>query len=326
MSNDSFTEVTNQSWLSRLTGAITGVLFGGVLFLISFPLLWWNEGRAVRTAIGIEEAGGSVVSVSADKVDPSQDKKLVHATGIATTTETLSDPQFGISEKAIKLRRKVDMYQWIEKQSTETRKRFGGGTEKTTTYTYAKDWTDKAIASKNFKKPEGHSNPDMRYDTRVVTAHMVTLGAMKLPSGLKDQMNGFEAIALDDKCIEKLPADCKKQAVLDNDRLYMPGGAKEPAPDPTKPEIGDLRISFEVVRPAEVSVMARQIDDTFEPWQSSEGGSVDKLMAGVVSPENMIGAMESQNTVLTWILRGVGFLLMFFGLALVFSPLVGWHA
>ncbi len=322
MSNDSFTEVTSQSWFSRLTGAITGVLFGIVLFLISFPLLWWNEGRAVHTAKGLKEAGGTVASVSAEKVDPAQDKKLVYATGMATTTETLSDSQFGISEKAIKLRRSVAMYQWTEKQSSETQKKFGGGTETKTTYAYAKQWTDKPIDSKKFKMPDGHSNPDMRYETREVTAKLVTLGAMKLPAGLKGQMNAFEAIALDDKNIAKLPEDCKKQVVLENNRLYLPGSARQPAPDPSKPEIGDLRISFEVVRPGEVSVMARQIGDTFEPWQSSTGSSVENLMAGVVSPENMIGAMESQNNVLTWILRGVGFLLMFFGLALVFSPLV----
>ena len=64
MSNDSFSEFSSQSWLSRLGGAIKGVLIGIVLFLISFPLLWWNEGRAVKTAKGLQEAGGSVVSVS----------------------------------------------------------------------------------------------------------------------------------------------------------------------------------------------------------------------------------------------------------------------
>ena len=49
MSQDRFTEVTSQSWLSRIGGAIKGVLMGFVLFILAFPLLFWNEGRAVTT-------------------------------------------------------------------------------------------------------------------------------------------------------------------------------------------------------------------------------------------------------------------------------------
>ena len=67
--------------------------------------------------------------------------------------------------------------------------------------------------------------------------------------------------------------------------------------------------------------MARQIGDTFEPWQSSTGSTIERLMPGTVSPENMIGAMESENATLTWILRGVGFVLMALGIGLVFGPL-----
>ena len=53
MSDDSFSEITSESWFGRLASAIKGVLIGIVLFVIAFPLLWWNEGRAVRTAKGL---------------------------------------------------------------------------------------------------------------------------------------------------------------------------------------------------------------------------------------------------------------------------------
>ena len=89
--SDSFSEVTSQSWFSRLGNAIKGVLLGIILFVVAFPLLWWNEGRAVKTAKGLKEAGGAVVSVSADKVDPAHDQQLVHLTAEAATEETLSD-------------------------------------------------------------------------------------------------------------------------------------------------------------------------------------------------------------------------------------------
>lgn len=181
MSNDSFSEFTSESWFGRLGGAIKGVLIGIVLFVISFPLLWWNEGRAVKTAKGLTEAGGSVVSVTADQVDAANDRKLVHMTALATTDEILHDPEFAVSVPAIRLRRKAEMYQWHQKESSETRKKFGGGSETITTYDYQKKWSSHVIDSSGFKHSEGHVNPaNMRFQNQEETAKLVKFGAFKL--------------------------------------------------------------------------------------------------------------------------------------------------
>ena len=42
------TEVSVESWGSRLGGAFKGILVGIILFILAFPLLFWNEGRAER--------------------------------------------------------------------------------------------------------------------------------------------------------------------------------------------------------------------------------------------------------------------------------------
>jgi len=64
-------------------------------------------------------------------------------------------------------------------------------------------------------------------------------------------------------------------------------------------------------------IIARQLGDTFESWTSQNGESIERLMPGEVSADNMVGQMEAENTHLTWILRLVGFLLMAFGIGLV---------
>ena len=63
MAADTFRTVSSESWFSRLAGSIKSVLVGIVLFLVAFPLLIWNEGRAVQTAKSLREGASHVVSV-----------------------------------------------------------------------------------------------------------------------------------------------------------------------------------------------------------------------------------------------------------------------
>ena len=51
MNEEKFTEVSYTSWGQRIKNAITGILLGLVFFLCAFPLLFWNEGRAVKNGI-----------------------------------------------------------------------------------------------------------------------------------------------------------------------------------------------------------------------------------------------------------------------------------
>ena len=48
MSEESFTDVSHTSWGGRIKTSFKGLLFGLILFLGAFPLLFWNEGRAIN--------------------------------------------------------------------------------------------------------------------------------------------------------------------------------------------------------------------------------------------------------------------------------------
>src|SRR5678815_3264055 len=152
MGDGGFTEVTSQGWVSRLMESIKGVLVGGAFFVGAFPLLVWNEGRAVTTARSLEEGAGVVVSVPADAVARGNEGKLVHVSGQATTTQTLADPEFAVSAPALRLRRTVEVYQWKEHEKSEKRNKLGGGTETVRTYTYSKEWDDDLVNSGSFRE------------------------------------------------------------------------------------------------------------------------------------------------------------------------------
>ena len=46
--SDEFVEVTSEGWGSRIMESIKGILVGIVLFVAAFPLLFLNEGCAVK--------------------------------------------------------------------------------------------------------------------------------------------------------------------------------------------------------------------------------------------------------------------------------------
>lgn len=53
---DKYTEVTTTSWGSRIKGAFGGIGTGILLIIAATWLLYWNEGRSVRTGDAIAEA------------------------------------------------------------------------------------------------------------------------------------------------------------------------------------------------------------------------------------------------------------------------------
>ena len=90
-------------------------------------------------------------------------------------------------------------------------------------------------------------------------------------AGTYQQLTGYETVPLDDKNFRSCPPECKKQSTVVNNAVYMPDDAKKPSSDPNKPEIGDLRISFQAVQPATVSVMACQAGNSFAPGLRARG-------------------------------------------------------
>ncbi|CAK8725197.1 Inner membrane protein [Candidatus Electrothrix laxa] len=311
MSDDSFTEVTNQSWLSRIGGAIKGIIFGFILFIIAFPLLFWNEGRAVKTYKTLTEGNGAVISVLADQVDFNNEGKLIHLTGKATTEDILTDSVFGVSDNVLRLRRNVEMYQWQESSESETKKKLGGGTETVTTYSYSKGWEDNVISSSSFKKPEGHENPgSMPYVAEEQTASRVTLGAFTLSSSQVNRINQFEPLSIG--------SDTRQQENLDS-RMTRQANGFYLGENPASPQVGDVRIQFESVAPTEVSIVAQQNSGGLRAYHAQAGGDIELLQIGTHTAEAMFQKAQNDNTVLTWVLRTAGFFLMMIGLSMIFK-------
>ena len=307
MSNDLFEEVSSESWLSRLGGSLVGVLVGIVLCLASLPVLFWNEGRSVREYRSLREGAGAVVSVDAGSLSSGNEGKLVHLTAITITGAPLKDTEFGVTAEGVKLRRIVESFQWKESSRSESQKKLGGGQETKTTYEYEKVWSEDKIDSKEFKQPQGHENPTKDLpEKKEVVASAVTLGGFKLSPELLELLGKWEPLPVS----ESTASDFKSA----EGELYR--GA-----DPKAPQVGDVRIRFEVVKNGEASVVAKQVGDSLAPYATRAGGTIALLEDGKKSAAEMFTTAREGNGILTWILRVVGFLMLWIGLASILRPL-----
>ncbi|MDO4576067.1 MAG: TMEM43 family protein [Planctomycetia bacterium] len=320
------TETTTVSWGQRLKEAFAKILIGLALFVLAFPLLFWGEGRSVARYKTLKEGEGSVVSIPVDHVDATKEGKLVHLSGKAVTDDLLQDTDFSVKVNAIKLKRNVEMYQWVEHQETSTRKKVGGQEETTTEYSYQKEWLSTVVSSSSFQIPQGHENPDaMPYENQEYVAQNVSLGAFRLSDSLISQIGPYESYTLpteetpveekaatDEGAATETPADTNVHRMTSG--FYLGN-------TPTIPAIGDIRVSFEIVSPREISIVSGQRNDTFSPYITSNKGSIEMLQNGNVSAAEMFTKAQTDNKILTWLLRLAGFLMMFFGLSMIFKPL-----
>ena len=316
------TETTTEGWGSRLGSSIKGVVIGLGLFIVGFPVLFWNEGNYVKTAKALDEGEGACIAVDSNAaVDPEMNGKLVHMTGKADTKDVLADETFGVSMTAIRLSRKVEMYQWREHSKTEEKKKLGGGVEKKTTYTYDKAWSEELISSAEFKE-QGHDNPPaMEFTSETWIAPAVSFGAFRLNERQVKRIGSAQAYAFPTSFVCRV-----ERAQVAGTVIYVPEPAtRENALNKrnvaSQPRIGDMRVTFEVVRPHDISLVAKQSGDTFVGYTAKTGKKVDLLSDGVRDSAEMFEAARSSNSTLTWLVRIGGFLLMFFGLSMVLKPL-----
>lgn len=333
--NSSYTEVTSTNWFSRLGNSFKGIGTGILLIVAATVLLWWNEGRTVRTGDAIAEAQMVTEPIpSIDKIDSAFEGKMVYATGRAVTKDELTDPVFGVKVNAIKLRRKVEYYQWVEHRRSEKRQKLGGGEETVTTYTYSREWVNHPVDSQSFKQMMGHENKT-RIQTEAVDwlAPNVTFGAYRFPAFLTRSIGGEKPLDIsltDTQRAELQKAFFAPNASLDASQVVGQQGASMihtqtntiyVGREPGSPSIGDVRVTFFETPAAEVSILAKVNGDTFVPFRASNGNTFSRLSMGVQDMNSMFDAAKSSNATTAWLLRGLGVVLCIAGFGMIFASL-----
>lgn len=315
------TETTYTSWFARIKSALIGALISLLLLIGCVWLLIWNEGRAIQTYRALSEGASQVVSVDGAAIDSANDGKLVHISGAVKSDQVPSDSQFGVTaDGAIGLSRQVEMYQWVEKSESQTKKTLGGGEETTTTYSYAREWRSDLVNSSDFKQPEDHQNPGRMPDRATFTAKTAHVGAFSVQGKEIAGIGDYSSLALDDNDVQRIAAQvgAGRPAKRNADGAYI--GRNE-----ALPEVGDLRITFQRIDVETASIVGKQGHGALVPFETTNHRDIFLTAPGDVDASQMFKTAQSENNVITWIVRVAGLIGLFASFKLMFGllPILG---
>jgi hypothetical protein len=303
MTVERFTKVTHQSWGQNILNSFIGAVLGVLLFFGSFVVLWTNEGKTDWSQVA-----RSSIAVDSSAVNPAHDGKFIAATGNLVSTEQLGDAPYLQPGSYLRLERKVEMFAWKEEQHSDTKKELGGGSTTTTTYDYSKVWTSNPQDSSSFEYSQNHVNPPQRIQSAEHTVTSAHLGAYTLNTDQLEMPDGTP-IALNDSMISY----DSKRPVVDN-YLFIGSGT------PDNPQLGDMRIQYLAVpNNANVTVFGTQQGSSIVAYLYRGDSSFFRALSG--DRATAIAQLHSEHVMLTWILRLVGFLMMWIGMALTLGPI-----
>lgn len=381
-----YQEVTTTGYGTRVGNSFKAIGSGFLMFVLGTALLWWNEGRAVKTEDMLDEVASNYVEMqNPNKKDASLEGELICGTAMATTEDSLIDARFGIGAKAISIRRKVEYYQWVEHVQETRKDKLGGKEEIIREYTYSPQWVSSPVQSSNFHDPAYQNKNTVltTIDEDEQWAENVSWGAYVLPQDLISRISSCEGMELAiredllsqfdktaqtayerfygvQKTLQKTMQQPTQQpaqqiAIPDSVRALLPDSVKavldslQTANDsinkqmanaenkkdlqyihqasnvlyfgrvPGSPEVGDVRVSFEKVVPAKVTVMAVVDGDSFKSYKAKNGKRFQTLVMGKKSGDEIVDSAKSANNTWLWILRIVGIMMVIGGLKGIFG-------
>lgn len=293
------------------SGSVVGAFFGFLMFAGSFPLLFWNEGRAVKTARSLDEGAKIVVAVNAAAVDPANDGKLIHISGDATTGGQIADPVLRIPADALLIERRVEKYQWKESSDTNSH-----GNSSSKSYSYRLEWMDSPKDSANFHERTGHENSkSFIVQSGAAMSPSARIGAFRLPPDILGKLPANQPILITEAGLALVPGGLRERL------RTLPDGGLYLGKNPAEPQPGDEQIHLRILAPGPLSVIARQAQSAVAEYTTKNGRQLALVQTGSHPASDMFQKAMDDNRVLTWVLRGVGAFLTFLGTTLLVRPL-----
>lgn len=273
------------------------IIFGIVTLVMSLAVFFYEDESTIAYNNSINHICSNITTISANNINKNNEGKVVYLQGFANTSSMLEDSLFGVKVKALKLMRVVEIYQWVENKYEENN---------LTKVAYDKEWSKNIINSGSFQEKANHQNPlSEKYPNLIFTAHKIDVGKFELGDGLVSKMESFEFYKIE--APEKVKNN-KLNFTLD-DGVYFDG-------NPLNPQIGDIRIGYQIIKPTQISAIGIQNFNTIEGPVRYKNYDVSIINSGNISLSDMLRSVVKYNnkSTMRWILCIIGIVLMWSGL------------
>lgn len=305
MLQDRFVETASLGFGATFMQALALVPTGLTLIVACTMLLWQNEARQDwRDLLDESEIG--------DPARPAvPDASFTSVTGSVGVDAPVSDGAFFTSDRYAQVQRIVETYAWQEGVTQEVERKWGGGRDVHTVYTYERAWAGEVIPSDGFRYPDGHENPRPDWGTRVIAADEYRLGAWRIAGEHALPLVGVSILPSD---VEWTDAGRTLRYDAEADWYYV-GDASS-----SSPEVGDQRIRFVAVPTGiEMTAFGTAYDHQLAPREWIDGIGFVLLLPG--SRADALDFAGALHTIVLWVGRLLGILAIWLGLTLVVAPL-----
>jgi hypothetical protein len=276
-------------------GVFAGALFGVLMLIGSVVMLWVNEGRA-----DLSKVAQDAIVVTQGTAPAEAQGQLVAITGRLEIDEAAFDADFGVRGDYVELNRKVEMYAWDEDEDDDK-------------YSYDTEWTTSPENSDGFEYPAGHENLRELYQRYPATTFHAQTARVNGYTFDPSRAHLTSAEGVRPGSDLRLP----QSAYLTGDYIYI--GYYGPYTATNQTMVGDVRISYTAVQAGRtVSLYGLLQGDQVEPFVK-DNAKLYGTWAG--SHDEALAAMHQEYVMIGWIMRVGGFMLMWFGLNLLVSPL-----
>ncbi|CAD8108051.1 unnamed protein product [Paramecium sonneborni] len=301
------------------------LVVGVVCITFSILLLWFNERRAAINSYRLQYARQHCISLTSFQESNPQD--LIHVTGQLITDELITDKDFGVSQiNCVKLLRNVEMFQWVKGEKQQEQK-----------------WVDNYVQN-HF----GYTNDKSKWilNSETILNSSVKLNQYQLADDMKKQLNTpIETVKLNQANVQIAQQKFKHSGfsrfLLQDDYIYM---------HQVEDQIvnGDIRISFKQVTCSDVTIIAKGIMNSLVVWQFEdifnqtvardyqehertcchlpvpiENKPIKEIywiFQGLFTPEECFSKIVNENSLLFWIFRIIGYILIAVGTIILLSP------
>jgi len=292
---------------------LTGILGGALIFLCAFPVLYFNEAQ---------ENLSKVAEQAVEYNEALESSYLGYTVGAFSATNKANDPL--LTREFVAVTRKVEMYGYIETQSTSTAN--SGNTQSTSNseirYTYSKAWLVNPSQTTTWRGRVIDFPRDLpiNYNTWILNlpqAQTSTSTGLSMNNIPVDATN-LDLSAFNDLSVtQDMIADNIYTVVLSD--LYF---SNQGTFNSSIPVIGDVRISFTVIEFDDQGLLLGNIDNNqFSAFTTDSGNILYRFFNGESTIENVVSKLQTEYQLTIWIFRAVGFFMLFVGLLLSFKPI-----